>query len=146
MTKRVLVTCSRSWTDWETARRILRRVHDLAPDAILVSGHARVGDQDLERIWQGLGGEVELHPVLSWYKGKRFNSQAGFERSEKMADLGATVCLAFIGPCEKDDCIMRGLHGSHGAEHCADYAEKRCRIPVQRFLDPILRACPPSLT
>lgn len=138
MPKRVLVTCSRNWADWELARRVLRRVHDLAPDAILVSGHARVGDQDLERIWEGLGGEVERHPVLNWYKGKRFNSQAGFERSEKMCELGATMCLAFIAPCQKEDCSMCGEHGSHGAVHCADYAEKRCRIPTQRFWDAAL--------
>lgn|GEM_PF-3364777 len=140
MTRRILITCSRSWNDWALACRVLGRAHELAPDAVLVSGHARKGDQDLERIWKDLGGQVEPHPVRNWYRDGRFNPRAGFERSEAMADLGATACLAFIGPCEKEDCPLHGSHGSHGAVHCADYAEKRCGIPTRRFTDPILRA------
>jgi hypothetical protein len=140
MSRRILVTCSRNWQDWGQARQVLRAVFALAPDGVLVSGHARKGDQDLERIWTELGGLTEPHPVTSWYRDGRFNSQAGFERNERMCQLGAQVCLAFIAPCRKEDCPLRGKHGSHGAVHCADFAEYRCGIPARRFGDPIILA------
>lgn len=140
MGRRILITCSRTWDDWDLARAVLGRAYELAPDAVLVSGHARRGDQDLERIWKGLGGQVEPHPVRSWYRAGRFNPCAGFERSERMARLGASLCLAFIGPCDKQDCPLRGEHGSHGATHCADFAKVSCGIPTRRFGDPILQA------
>lgn len=46
--------------------------------------------------------------------------------ADRAADLGADVCLAFIGACTSP-------HASHGASHTADMAEKT-GIPVRRFL------------
>jgi hypothetical protein len=135
VTRRILITCSRSWKDWELGRRVLARMYELAPDAILVSGHNPRGDQDLERIWKSLGGQVETYPTR-WRSGPGapLNKVAGFERNERMARLpGVIACVAFIGPCDKEGCSLRGRHGSHGATHCADYAESVRGIRTRRF-------------
>jgi hypothetical protein len=149
--RRILITCSRTWKDWELARRVLARMYELAPDAILVSGHNPRGDQDLERIWKALGGQAETYPA-DWSgpcarmceRGHRRSARgggtycpaAGDRRNRKMAHLpGVFCCLAFIGPCEKDPCYS-GLaepHPSHGASGCADYAEVNCGIRTRRF-------------
>lgn len=157
MPRRVLITCSRSWNDWNRARQVLAYVYQRAPDALLVSGHAWRGDRDLERLWKALGGAVEEYPA-DWAgechrmceRGHRRPSKgggtycpaAGDRRNRKMAHLpGVVLCLAFIGPCEKDPCYS-GLpdpHPSHGATGCADCAEHNCGIPTKRFTDPILQ-------
>lgn len=147
--RRILITCSRSWKDWDLARRVLARMHELAPDAILVSGHNPRGDQDLERIWKALGGQVEAYRAR-WRdpcrdtcdpdhrqpgkSGGTYCPAAGDYRNHEMAELpGVLCCLAFIGPCEKDGCPMAGVHGSHGATDCADYAESVRSIRTRRF-------------
>jgi hypothetical protein len=153
--KRVLITISRSWRDWNLARAVLGRVYQLAPDAILVSGHCPQGDQDLERIWKGLGGLVEEHPAdwaspcdqwcdhgprIARRGGGTYCPQAGDRRNCEMADLGAALCLAFLGLCVKQRCKWMLPHASHGARSCADYAGHVRGIPVKRFEDPGLLA------
>lgn len=152
MTKRVLITCSRSWTDWPLSTKVLRRVYARAPRAILVSGHNPRGDQNLERIWRAMGGWAEEYeadwsgPCRPGCKPGHRQSRrggngtycpaAGDYRNHKMASLPAVVlCLAFIGPCIKDRCYS-GLpepHASHGALDCADYAEFNLGIPTLRW-------------
>jgi hypothetical protein len=155
--RRVLITCSRSWNDWNRAGRVLGRVYELAPDALLVSGHAWRGDRDLERIWTNLGGRVEVHEAdwagpcrESCRRGHRRPSRdggdhcpaAGNYRNIDMAELpGIVLFLAFIGPCTKDPCYseLPEPHGSHGATQCATYAQYQRHIPTRRFTDPILQ-------
>jgi hypothetical protein len=49
-----------------------------------------------------------------------------------MVAAGADLCLAFIDPCTKQGCRKIQPHGSHGASHTADLAEK-AGIPTRRF-------------
>lgn len=153
MGTRILVTVSRGWTDRERMRRVLAAAWQWAPGALLVSGANPDGDAMAEGIWSGLGGFVERHRA-GWdepcrdrcspgHRVRRANGttycpMAGNYRNERMADLGADLCLAFIGPCLKRGCRYPQPHDSHGATNCADYAV-RCGIPVRRFA-PILRA------
>lgn len=158
MPRRILITCSRSWKDWGLAGGVLLRAYRRAPDAILVSGHNPRGDQDLERIWASLGGQVEEYPA-DWEAecrpecwppfhrkrgrdGRDYCPAAGDYRNHEMAGLpGVVLCLAFLMPCEKPGCEERrararqrgGVHYTHGARECADYAERERGIPVLRW-------------
>jgi hypothetical protein len=158
--RRLLITCSRTWTDLTRARRVLGYVYGRAPDLIMVSGHAWRGDRDLERIWKDLGGQVETY-VPDWEgpcspqtcppwddhrvrgrNGREYCPAAGGRRNEEMARLpGVVLCLAFLMPCEKPGCekrraLARGLgmvHCTHGARRCADYAEHEMKILTRRI-------------
>jgi hypothetical protein len=156
--RRILITCSRTWRDWQRADAVLGRAYQLAPDAILVSGHARQGDQDLERLWRGYGGQVETYEP-DWEgpcrpqcwppyhrklgkNGREFCPAAGDWRNHDMAELpGVVLCLAFLMPCMKEKCEERrelvrkrgGVHYTHGARECADYAQYEVKIPTRRF-------------
>lgn len=68
------------------------------------------------------------HPA-NW---RAFGRSAGHIRNKEMVDAGADWCLAFIRPCVKPDCKTPGIHGSHGAEGCADLAEA-AGIRTKRF-------------
>lgn len=156
--RRVLITCSRTWKDWPRAERVLSYIHQRGPDITLVSGHAWRGDRDLERIWSGLGGQVETHEA-DWEAecrpdcwppfhrkrgrdGKDYCPGAGDYRNHQTAELpGVILCLAFLMPCEKPECEKRRerarqarrVHYTHGARECADYAEFEVKIPTRRF-------------
>jgi len=141
MSRRVLVTGSQGWQDAELVARVLRALWILTEGGVLVSGGCpRGADALAERAWRALGGEVERHRP-EW---GRYGNSAGFRRSEKMVQLGAGICVAFILPCDKPLCEGkppdRGLeyHGTHGSVHCADYAEDH-GIATRRFA-PILAA------
>lgn len=115
MTRRVLITGSRTWTDTTPIRRALRE--QWADGAVLVSGACRRGaDQLAEQVWAAWGGQVERHPA-DWHRHGRC---AGFRRNEAMVALGADVCLAFI------------LDESRGASHTAALAEA-AGIPTLRY-------------
>ena len=118
MTRRVLITGSRTWTDVETIRRALFEVgREFGRDTVLVSGAcARGADRIAEQVWAGWGGRVERHPA-EWDRSGR---SAGFRRNAAMVALGADVCLAFI------------LDDSHGASHTAALAEA-AGIPTRRY-------------
>jgi hypothetical protein len=158
--RRLLITCSRTWRDWPRARAVLGYIYGKAPDLIMVSGHAWQGDRDLERIWKELGGQVETHvpdwegpchpdTCLPWdyhrkrgREGREYCPAAGDRRNQQMAQLpGVILCLAFLMPCEKPQCEKRralartlgGVHYTHGARRCADYAEHEAKIPVRRI-------------
>lgn len=163
MTRRILITCSRTWSDWDRAGRVLGYVYQRAPDALLVSGHAWRGDRGLERIWHSLGGQVETYepdweaecrpecwPPFHRKRGRNGGTYcpgAGDYRNHMMAELpGVILCLAFLMPCEKPECEERrelvrqrgGVHYTHGARECADYAEYEVKIPTRRFRSPVL--------
>lgn len=124
--KRLLITGSRSWTDYATIDAELAAVwHQWGrpPDIVLVSGGCPSGaDRLCELAWERKGWAVERHPVPreDWH---RIGPAAGYVRNEQMVNLGADACRAFIAPCEKRDCREPGFHGSHGARHCARLAE-----------------------
>lgn len=84
---RVIVCGSRSWTD---RGRIQERLAQLPRGAVVVHGCARGADRLAGDAAHTLGLTVEEHPA-HWSQG-RF---AGIVRNEKMADLGADLCIAF---------------------------------------------------
>jgi hypothetical protein len=154
--KRLLVTCSRNWRDWNRARGVLGMAYRLAPDILLVSGHARQGDQGLERIWYDLGGKIETHTpdwegpcrpeCLPWHRkigrgGREYCPAAGDYRNHDMAELPRVVlCLAFQALCDKPGCPRTeriGPHYTHGTTDCANYAEYEVKIPTRRIQVPI---------
>lgn len=124
---RVLVTGSRDWGDYDRVETALLAV--LETNAILVSGHCPTGaDFIAEEFWKSWGAEVELHSA-DWDK---HGKSAGFIRNQEMVDLGADICLAFIGPCTSLRCNRKDKHGSHGTTDTAKRAEK-AGIPVKRY-------------
>jgi hypothetical protein len=156
--RRVLITCSRTWKDCPRASRVLSYIYERGPDITLVSGHAWRGDRDLERIWSGLGGQVETYEA-DWEAecrpdcwppfhrkrgrdGKDYCPGAGDYRNHQMAELpGVILCLAFLMPCVEPACekwrerarSLGKVHYTHGARECADYAEFEVKIPTRRF-------------
>lgn len=102
---RVIITGSRGWKDHGL---IKERLVDLPGDVTIVHGNARGVDQiaDLESKLLGLGieahdAEWESHgeitdPVRCWCPPeKKVCKAAGVRRNEKMARLGADLCIAF---------------------------------------------------
>jgi YspA, cpYpsA-related SLOG family len=142
VTARVLVTGSQDWQDDQAIARVLRFLWVItSPDGVLVSGGCpRGADALCERAWHCLGGEVKQYRP----KWGVYGNSAGFRRSERMVLDGASICVAFILPCDKPLCEGkppdRGLefHGTHGSVHCADFAEDH-GIATRRFV-PILAA------
>lgn len=139
--KRLLITGSRSWTDYATIDAELAAVwHQWGrpSDIVLVSGGCpRGADRLCELVWGIKGWTVERHPVTAaeWAASRA----AGFDRNARMVALGADACRAFIGPCQKPGCPESMPHGSHGARHCAGLAEA-AGIDTYRVLsDPRLR-------
>ena len=126
---RILITGSRDWDDEARIRFELEFAYKgLRPTdwprgtifpVVLVSGACPTGaDRIAETIWEAQGLPVERHPA-DW---DQFGKRAGFLRNQKMVDLGAVMCLAFI------------KNNSRGATHTADAAQ-RGGIPTTRFID-----------
>lgn len=128
MTVRILVTVSRSWSQWSTMRAALETVHKRHPGAVLVHGDAPRGDRDAAGIWRSLGGEVEPWPAKWTEHGAdcrcvlrhRRCPYAGFRRNIAMVESAPALCLAFIN------------NQSRGASHCARAAED-AGIPTVRY-------------
>lgn len=91
--KRLLVTGSRDWDDWESMENHLRSARqELGTDKIiLVHGGARGADFIANKIWLAWGLPVESHRA-DWAK---FGAYAGPKRNKEMVALGADLCLAF---------------------------------------------------
>jgi len=115
MTRRVLITGSRAWSDRAVIRAALASVWDDA--VVLVSGACpRGADALCEACWTHWGGQVERHPA-EW---DRHGRRAGFIRNDDMVRAGADLCLAFI------------FDGSPGATHTAELA-RSAGIPTRIF-------------
>ena len=115
VTRRILITGSRTWLHRPTIRAALAQVWH--PSTVLVSGACpRGADMLCEACWSHWGGHVERHPA-QWRPRGVLDRSAGFRRNEAMIALGADVCLAFI----QDE--------STGATHTAAVA-REARIPT----------------
>lgn len=136
---RILVTGSRDWDDVTTIAAALEQtLIDAGPRPVLVAHGACPNGADWHADhyarWlrgKGCNIDVEQHPA-NWRPGGKFDRGAGYKRNAAMVALGADVCLAFIAPCAQQTCRKAKPHGSHGATHCADAAE-RAGIPARRW-------------
>ncbi|MFS0885320.1 DUF2493 domain-containing protein [Aeromicrobium sp. 179-A 4D2 NHS] len=128
---RLLITGSRDWADADMIFTALRQAWTQLgahPGTILVSGNCPTGaDKIAEDIWEQRGHIVERHPA-DWSKGR----SAGPARNKKMVELGADLCLAFIGHCTSPRCKKPQPHDSHGATGCSKLAAK-ANIPVREY-------------
>jgi hypothetical protein len=124
----VIVTGSRNWTDRQFIYEALDIVLDLAKGVgpvILKQGKCPKGADRMAVDWY-----EERKRKFPWVRNKDFPADwdkyglaAGHVRNREMALTGADWCLAFIKPCVKLNCRIPYVHGSHGAEGCADLAE-----------------------
>ena len=132
---RILITGSREWDDYGTVcmelggimRHLMATVRP-CPRIVVVHGAAGGADALADQAARAFGMTPEPHPA-DW---QQFGKGAGFRRNADMVALGASVALAFIAPCIAPACRDKEPHGSHGASHCADLAE-RAGIPTRRF-------------
>lgn len=138
-TYRLLITGSRDWDDVTTIGAALEQaLIDAGPRSVIVV-HGACPDgadwhaDDYARWMRGKGCaiDVEAHEA-AWRPHGAFDRGAGFRRNADMVRLGADACYAFINPCARVRCSRPGPHGSHGATHCADLAE-RAGISVRRW-------------
>lgn len=124
---RILITGSRDWTDRPCITQAIANAmndhHASIEDTVIVHGAAAGADRLAEEVAQFMGIKTDPHPVTpeDW---DRIGKRAGILRNIQMVKSGADICLAFINPCRKDDCIIRGIHGSHGATHCSETARR----------------------
>jgi hypothetical protein len=112
MTRRILVTGSRTWCD-EAAIHTALRAHGRPGDTLVTGGCPRGADAIAERVWRGLDGHrpIERHEA-SWQTHGR---AAGPIRNRQMVQtLSADIdiVLAFIAG------------GSRGASQCARAGEQ----------------------
>lgn len=132
---RLLFTSSRSYID-------ARPVYDFASDfwnrhgsLLGIHGHCPQGGDAIFHAWLTThplpNVMFETHEVTrqDW---DRYGYSAGPRRNRHMVSLGATECVAFIGPCHSVRCRRPRPHGSHGATGCADMAEA-AGIPTTRI-------------
>ncbi len=133
---RILVTGPRAWKDRALAAAALDGAEDwircrVAPDGPLVLVHGCAPGWDtLCAVEAGRRGwAVEGHRAIWRPGGGRFSPSAGFERNQRMVNLGAAVCAAGIMACGKEDCPRPQPHGTHGTQDCIARARK-AGIPV----------------
>jgi hypothetical protein len=137
---RLLVTGSRTWKDYERLCRCLdeiadqfARVHSerfIAEGLMLMSGHA-YGADAMAEAWFVTKYPLE-QPEIWKAEWDRYYKRAGIVRNTAMVDSNPDACVAFIMECDKHQCAHLPLHGTHGAVHCADYAERQ-GIPTTRY-------------
>lgn len=134
---RVLVTGSRDWTDHDIVRDALTTAIYQHTPAVIVHGACPSGADAIASWWirrfRHLQVTEEAHPAQG-HPAEDFGPWpgAGPRRNAHMVQLGADVCLAFIGPCASAWCRRPKPHGSHGASGCAQLAEE-AGIPVRRW-------------
>jgi hypothetical protein len=149
---RILVTGSRSWTNYRTlSREIVHYIGEHYPitvdhyglpvdwntrDVVIIHGACPHGADALADAY-ALTNWIAQEPYpADW---KRNGRGAGYARNTAMVDSRPDVCLAFIDQCRKNPCTRPGIHGSHGATHCADLAEAH-GIEVRRFVTAALES------
>jgi hypothetical protein len=118
VSKRVLVTGSRGWTNVAWLRHVL--AEHFAGDTVLVHGGARGADRLAADAWLEMGGQLECWSPDWGTQGKA----AGFIRNKQMVKSGIDLCLAFWDGQSK------------GTEHTIDLCE-RAGVPVALFVEPI---------
>lgn len=124
MSRRILITGSRDWSDRQAIKTALRE--HARPGDTLVHGACPTGaDAIADELWTKWG-PIERHPA-DWSMGRA----AGPLRNQHMVNLGADVCLAFIGHCTSPRCSRPGVHDSHGATGCAAMARKAGIVVVE---------------
>lgn len=126
---RVLVTGSRDWSDAEAIDTALsamaRGAAEGGYDGMTVVHGGASGADSLAQRWASLRRDAgqpvvpEPHPAR-WSRG----ASAGMERNREMVDLGADVCVAFVGPCNRPRCRRPKPHDSHGTAQCMRLAER----------------------
>lgn len=117
---RILVTGSRSWTDYETLKHKLFVWGNHRSVVTVVHGDCPHGaDKMADQAARKFGWHVERHPAAWELHGRR----AGFVRNADMVALGADVCLAFI------------KSASRGATMCARLAERAGILTVRIEVD-----------
>jgi hypothetical protein len=113
MSRRILITGSRTWTDWNTITEALGE--HMSPDDgdVLVHGGAQGADQMAAIVWHSMCGPpfamrdcIEAWPADWDTHGRR----AGIIRNADMVVSNPDLCLAFI------------RNGSRGASHCLGLA------------------------
>ena len=129
---RILVTGSRDWSDQDRVWSGLGNTVAPIPvdrDIVIVHGHCPRGADAIADLWaRKYGTSIERHRAQDFGPWPA----CGPIRNQHMVNLGADICLAFIGPCTSTRCRRPAPHPSHGASGCADLAE-RAGIPVRRF-------------
>jgi hypothetical protein len=94
----------------------------------VVHGNASRGVDYFADQWAVLYGVPERHDAI-WRSAGIFDKLAGFSRNQKMVDLGADVCVAFLMQCTKKTCRKASFHYTHGTWDCVTRARK-ADIPV----------------
>lgn len=121
---RVLVTGSRTFCDVGTLGHYIEYTALIArrdnKSAVFIHGDCPNGADHLtEKYCRTVGNyPTERHPA-DWEK---LPNLAGHERNQKMVDLGADICLAFLDHCRKSTCRPHD-HISHGTQDCMKRAE-----------------------
>lgn len=115
---RVIVCGSRAWTDRDA---IANRLFDLPTDTIIVHGAAHGADRIAGQEAEKLGLLVEEHPVTK-DDYAHYGNRAYFLRNQRMAMLGAELCLAFWDG------------HSRGTAHMVDLADKH-GIPIELYTE-----------
>ena len=109
MTKRILVTGSRNWSDWKLVKDVLVATCKNDENITIVSGDCPTGaDRIATDLAEMRGWKIEKHPA-NW---EVYGKAAGPIRNKRMVELGADICLAFI------------RDGSAGATHTANLTKK----------------------
>jgi hypothetical protein len=131
--RRILITGSRTWDAPWIVHQELAGILTQGPFT-LVYGECKQGVDRQAETWakamiaSGRLVTLEPHPAR-W---DTFGAAAGPIRNKAMVDLGAYLCLAFISPCVRVDCMKPKPHGSHGAVGCVTLADE-AGIPVRIF-------------
>lgn len=106
MDRRILITGSRDWTDYNAiAMSIVGEIESHLEDVVIVHGAAPGADSLAGDFARAFNYTEERHPAQWEVHGKA----AGPIRNQKMVDLGADVCLAFPLPQSRGtyDCMRR---------------------------------------
>ncbi|WP_037322525.1 hypothetical protein [Amycolatopsis thermoflava] len=134
----ILLTISRTWSQWSTVRDVFAKVLETYPDAVLMHGNAIKGDQQAAGIWRALGGR-DMPVDADWdhcdpehdvacrkahrkrrSDGTKYCPTAGLRRNSDMVEAGVGLCLSFI------------RSRSRGASDCTRKAEE-AGIPTVRY-------------
>lgn len=120
-TARVIVTGSRTWTDYEAVRNALWAVWVglNSPRTMFVvhGANPRGADNLADQAAVDTPNFIaERHPA-EW---ERYGSEAGPIRNQSMVNHGADLGLAFVNPCVKASCRIKRVHPSHGSRDCME--------------------------